>query len=77
MKKAVVLLLVIMSLWQARPMWGSAGTEGASFLDIPVGAAPAAMGGAYSALASDVYAPIYNPAGLGRLDHTELGTQHS
>jgi hypothetical protein len=34
-------------------------------LDAPAGARPAALGGAYSALADDAYAPAWNPAGLG------------
>jgi hypothetical protein len=54
----------------------AAGTEGASFLDIPVGARPAAMGASYSALASDAYAPVWNPAGLGFLKDTELAGMH-
>jgi hypothetical protein len=60
----------------AKASFASAGTEGASFLDIPVGAGPAAMGSAYSSLATDAYAPIYNPAGLGFLDATEVAAQH-
>src|SRR5690242_12299650 len=55
----------------------SAGTEGASFLNIPVGAGPAALGGAYTALATDAYAPVYNPAGLGSLGATEIAGQHT
>jgi hypothetical protein len=58
------------------PSYASSGTEGASFLDIPVGAGPAAMGGAYSALADDAYAPTWNPGGLGLLDSTQLSGQH-
>jgi len=54
----------------------SSGTEGAAFLDIPVGAGPAALGSAYTALASDAYAPIYNPAGLGFLNNAEVAAQH-
>jgi len=54
----------------------SSGTEGASFLDIPVGAGPAALGSAYSAAATDAYAPIYNPAGLGFVSHPEIAGQH-
>ena len=34
------------------------------------------MGSAYSALAKDAYAPVYNPAGLGFLQHPELAAQH-
>ncbi|MFA5976326.1 MAG: PorV/PorQ family protein [Elusimicrobiota bacterium] len=56
--------------------FASSGTEGASFFDIPVGARPAALGGAYSALATDAYAPVWNPAGLGFLEGPELAGQH-
>jgi len=54
----------------------SAGTEGASFLEIPVGAEAAALGGAYSALATNAYAPIYNPAGLAFSPSSQLAAQH-
>lgn len=54
----------------------ASGTEGASFLDIPVGGRPAALGASYSALASDAYAPVWNPAGLGFLDSTEAAAMH-
>lgn len=56
--------------------WASAGTEGASFLDIPVGGAPAALGSAYTAQAADVYAPVWNPAGLAFLDSIEFTGSH-
>ncbi len=56
--------------------FASSGTEGAAFLDIPVGAGPAALGSAYTALARDAYAPIYNPAGLGHVNAPELSAQH-
>src|SRR5258708_33648700 len=58
------------------PLSAAAGTEGAAFLDIPVGATPAALGSAYSALATDVYSPVWNPAGLGFLVSPELAGQH-
>lgn len=54
----------------------SVGTEGASFLDIPVGAGPASMGSAYTSLATNAYAPNWNAAGLGRLNSDELAAQH-
>ena len=54
----------------------SSGTEGAAFLDIPVGAGPAALGGSYTALAKDAYAATYNPGGLGFLDSTQFSGQH-
>ncbi len=52
------------------------GKEGAAFLDIPLGGAPSAMGSAYSALATDAYAPVINPAGLGFLRSTQLAAHH-
>src|SRR5258706_8326700 len=58
------------------PVFASSGTEGASFLDIPVGAGPAAMGSAYTALANDAYAATINPGGLGFLDSTQFAGQH-
>jgi len=54
------------------------GTTTASFLDIPVGAAPASVGSAYSARATDAYAPVWNPAGLSFLDGIRVsGTELS
>src|SRR5258706_1736344 len=52
------------------------GTEGASFLELPVGARPAALGSAYSALAEDAYAPTWNPAGLAFLSSAQLAAMH-
>jgi hypothetical protein len=54
----------------------SSGTEGAAFLDIPVGGGPAALGAAYSALANDAYASTLNPGGLGFLPSTQFAGQH-
>jgi len=58
------------------PLYAASGTEGASFLDIPVGARPAALGSAYSALSSDAYASVWNPAGLGFVQQSEVAAQH-
>jgi hypothetical protein len=75
MKSGMRLLLGALCL-AARPVPASSGTDGAAFLDIPVGAGPAALGSAYSALAKDAYAPIYNPAGLGFVAAPQLSAQH-
>src|SRR5260221_12150660 len=56
--------------------WAFNGAEGATFLEVPVGAGPASLAGAYTPLATDVYAPVWNPAGLGFLDSTQLGGMH-
>jgi len=72
----LVLFFVFCSLSCATHSDASAGSEGASFLDIPVGAGPAALGSAYTALAANAYAPVWNPAGLGFVNGTELAGQH-
>ena len=65
-------LIVVLFVINYSTAWATSGTEGASFLDIPVGAAPAAMGSAYTARATDGYAPVWNPAGLGFADRVSL-----
>lgn len=58
------LLIVLAGYSTAEP-----GSTTAAFLQIPVGARAVAMGGAYTALATDAYAMHYNPAGLGLAPH--------
>ncbi len=76
MKNLLKIIALLGAVCQTLPVWASAGTEGASFLDIPVGAGPAALGSAYTALATNAYAPVWNPAGLGMLTGNELAGQH-
>src|SRR5690242_8470772 len=77
-RNALVFALLIggLALGGFQPAGASSGTQGAAFLDIPVGAGPAALGGAYTALAQDAYAPTWNPAGLGALNSLEFAGQH-
>jgi hypothetical protein len=70
------LCLLLLAVFSFKELHAASGTEGAAFLDIPVGAGPAAMGSAYAALAHDAYAPIYNPAGLGFVPGTQVAAQH-
>lgn len=42
-----------------------------AFVDIGMGARPLGMGGAFVALANDVHAVLWNPAGLGQLERPE------
>ncbi len=63
------------ALW-ATHSYAAAGREAASFLDIPVGAGPAALGSAYTALATDAYAPVWNAAGLAQLDSVQAAGMH-
>jgi hypothetical protein len=73
-KTALIVFLGLLSL--QGHAWASSGTEGAAFLDIPVGAGPAALGGAYTALANDAYAATWNPGGLGFTDSMQFSGQH-
>lgn len=50
---------------------------GAGFLKMAVGAKPAAMGGAYTALADDVTSIYWNPAGLAQVNQPEFNFMHN
>ncbi len=56
---------------------GEAGTTGANFLKIGVGARPAAMGGAFIAVADDANAIFWNPAGLALLRGLNFASAHN
>ena len=51
--------------------------ESASFLKIGVGAKALGMGGAYAAIATDISAIAWNPAGLSWLSSREAGLMHA
>src|SRR5438034_445996 len=48
------------------------GSSGAEFLRVGMGARPAALGENFTGLADDVTTAVWNPAGLGQLDHVEI-----
>jgi hypothetical protein len=73
-RKPVFFLLYFFT--SAGLLWAAVGKEGASFLDIPVGAEPAALGSAYTALAENAYASVWNPAGLASVDVPEIAGMH-
>ncbi len=51
--------------------------SGAAFLKVPVGARSVGMGNAYTAIANDVSALHWNPAGLSRLTRKEVSFMHA
>ncbi len=53
------------------------GTSAATFLKIDVGARAVGMGGAFVAQASDASATYWNPAGLARVERSEVMVMHS
>ncbi len=62
-------LVLILSLGSALNAADGDGGYAGAFFQVPVGARPTAMGGAYRAISNDGAAPIYNPAGLAGLQH--------
>ncbi|MBA3065742.1 UPF0164 family protein [bacterium] len=53
------------------------GKSGANFLKISPGARAVGMGGAYTAVASDISALYYNPAGIGNISQMQIGATHT
>lgn len=70
------LFLGLVLNFYASALRAGAGTTSDNFLDIGVGARPAAMGNAYLALADDANSVQWNPAGLARLDYPEVTFMH-
>jgi len=69
--KLGMLIVCALSLIASRPQAGS-GVAGADILKIPVEARGWGLGTAYSAIADDVGAMAYNPAGLSSSDMREV-----
>ncbi len=47
-----------------------------AFLQVPIGARPTAMGGAYLAISNDAAGALFNPAGLNTLEKPLFGTSY-
>ncbi len=75
--KIFPLLGVILSLAPARPCLAGIGAEPFDFIFLDAGARPAALGGAYTSLAMDANALLYNPAGLARVNSHETTFMHN
>lgn len=61
------------------PIYGAVGEGGypGAYLRLGAGARPLGMGGAFVALADDVTASYWNPAGLGQLERSQLAAMYS
>ena len=75
--KTPAFLLTLLLSVPASAASSSAGTSGAQFLKLGSGARAGAMGDAFTAIADDGFAAYYNPAGLARLERSQLGGAHS
>lgn len=54
----------------------SDGGYAGSYLEVPIGARPAAMGGTYIAISDDAAGVLYNPSGLSGLQKSVFGTSY-
>ncbi len=69
----VLLAILFMPQANAQTVIGKYAGE---FMSIGVGGRPLGMGGAYVAIANDVTAGYYNPAGLARINYPEITLMH-
>jgi len=65
--KKYILNIIFLSILLPIEINGN-GTTGASFLEIDIGSAATAMGGAYVSIANDVSSAYWNPAGLAYIN---------
>ncbi|MCK9425005.1 MAG: PorV/PorQ family protein [Ignavibacteriaceae bacterium] len=72
-KRLLLLLLFVLTSLQAQTVVGKYAGE---FLSIGIGGRPLGMGGAFVAIANDVTAGYYNPAGLAKLNYPQIALMH-
>lgn len=78
MTRNKILMAAAMLCWCEPVRAGSAqGTSAFQFLQLGVGARPAAMGETFAGVAGDVNAVYWNPAGLAGLERGELSMTHA
>ena len=71
-----IIVMCITAVFAADDVHKNAGTSGAQFLKINVGARPAALADSQVALADDANSPVQNPAGMGFLFSPEIQATH-
>lgn len=72
MNKNILILALLMLAGTGIAAEGDGGYAGA-FLQVPIGARPTAMGGAYLALSNDAAGALFNPAGLANISTKVVG----
>jgi hypothetical protein len=76
-RKMKSLLIMILIFGLQSFCWAASGNSSAAFLRIDVGARPAGLGGAFTAIADDSAGVHFNPAGLAFVEHNELSATHN
>lgn len=72
MRKIIPILIVVFLAGSASAEFAKVGSTGAQFLKIGVGSKYQAMGEASVAVANDVYAMFWNPAGLAEIENSAV-----
>lgn len=72
-----MIILSILSAWYSRASAAQEGSTAFNFLNIGAGSRAIGMGEAFTAVADDVTATYWNPAGLTRLDRLEASFMHA
>lgn len=73
----IVLVLCLIAITSEAKINENAGVDAGQFLKIGVGPRACGMGEAFCAVADDVYALYYNPAGLSQLQQKEISFMHN
>ena len=76
--KNILLLSIITIFFVSASLYAEDENAGhaASFLKVPIGARPTAMGSAYISIANDASGVFYNPAGLSMIQKTTFATSY-
>jgi len=77
MKKITILVFMILVIALQAGAVTKVGTTAAGFLNIDVGSRALGMGGAYVAVADDITAMYWNPAGVARLKTAQTAFTHT
>jgi len=76
-KKLFVLLSILFISFTSTNAQTVFGKYAGEFMAIGIGGRPLGMGGAFVAVANDVTAGYYNPAGLANLNYPQVSLMHS
>ena len=76
MKQLLIVSLFVLMVAPALMAEDGDGGYAAPWLQVPIGARPAAMGGAYLAISDDGAGPLYNPAGVAKLRRPMISSSY-